>query len=187
MPSSPDEMMAAMMKNIVEKTGQDINYWIKIAESSGETKHMAIIKHLKTNHGMSHGYANLVAFKVRENDNPAKSEDDILIAQYAKKQELKPIYDLLANEIQKLDKNISRRVCKGYVAFRTSKQFVILKPSTKTRMDVGLMLKGNDTTERLKSGKVFSGMMTHHVEVYSKDDCDKELLNWISEAFQMAS
>ena len=67
MPSSPDEMMAAMMKNIVEKTGQDINYWIKIAESSDETKHMAIIKHLKTNHGMSHGYANLVAFKVREN------------------------------------------------------------------------------------------------------------------------
>ena len=180
-------MMAAMMKNIVEKTGHDIYHWLKIAEESGETKHMAIIKHLKANHGMTHGYANLVAFKVREKDNPTQSEDGILVDQYAKKQDLKPIYDLLADKIQKLDKNITRRVCKGYVAFRTSKQFVILKPSTKTRMDVGLMLKGKETSERLKSGKVFSGMMTHHVEVFSKDDCDSELLGWITEAFQMAS
>ena len=49
------------------------------------------------------------------------------------------------------------------------------------------MLKGKETSERLKSGKVFSGMMTHHVEVFSKDDCDSELLGWITEAFQMAS
>ena len=89
MPSTPEEMMAAMMKNIVEKNGHDIDHWLKIAEESGETKHMAIIKYLKANHGMTHGYANLVAFKVREKDNPTQSEDEILVDQYAKKQDLK--------------------------------------------------------------------------------------------------
>lgn len=39
MPSKPKEIMVAMMKNIVEKTGHDIDYWLKIAEDSGKKTH----------------------------------------------------------------------------------------------------------------------------------------------------
>ena len=63
MPTSPQEMMAAMMKNLAEKTGHDLNHWLKVVKASGEEKHMAIIKHLKSEHGLTHGYANFIAFK----------------------------------------------------------------------------------------------------------------------------
>jgi len=190
MATTPEQMMNAMMKNIESKTGHNINYWLKIAKASGETKHMAIIKFLKTNHGMSHGYANLIAFKIREDGSPKKTENQLIEDQYSKKPEIKPeikpIYDELSEYILNLNPDISKRVCKGYVAFKTTKQFAILKPSTKTRMDLGLMLKGNEMTPRLKDGKKFSGMMTHHVEVFTKENIDNELKNWLEQAYQMA-
>jgi hypothetical protein len=117
MPKSPEEMMETMIKNIREKTGYNINHWIEIAEASGETKHMAIIKYLKANHGISQGYANLIAFKLREKDNPIKTNEQILDDQYSKKKELQPIYDYLSEYIQKIDEDISKRICKGYVDF----------------------------------------------------------------------
>ena len=141
MPTSPEEMMTAMSKNIVEKTGYDMNYWLKIAKDSGETKYMAIIKYLKNNHGMTHGYANFIVIKLRGGDTPEKTDDQIFEDQYAKKLDLKPIYYHIEKIILKFGKDITKRVCKGYVAFRTTKQFAILKPSTKTRIDVGFMLK----------------------------------------------
>jgi len=121
MPTSPDEMMTAMLKNIIVKTRHDMNYWIKIAKDSGETKHMAIIKYLKSNHGMTHGYANFVAFKLREGDNPAKTDDQIFKDQYANTPELKSIYDHIEKIILNLGKDIAKRVCKGYVAILTTK------------------------------------------------------------------
>ena len=186
MPKSPEEMMAAMMKNLVEKTGHDMDYWLPIARSFEEDKHMAIIKRLKSEYGLTHGYANLIAFKVREGDQPAKTDDEIFADQYAKKPDLLPIYNHLEKIILGFGDDISKRTCKGYVAFRTGKQFAILKPSTKTRMDVGFMLKGKDTTNRFKTGKAFSGMMSHHAEVFSTDDVDDEMVNWLKEAYDRA-
>lgn len=186
MATTPEQMMNAMIKNIETKTGHNINYWLKIAHASGETKHMAIIKFLKSNHGMSHGYANLIAFKIREDGSPKKTENQLIEDQYSIKPDIKPIYDELSEYILNLNPDISKRVCKGYVAFKTTKQFAILKPSTKTRMDVGLMLKGKETTARLKDGKKFSGMMTHHVEIFTKEDIDNELKNWLELAYKMA-
>lgn len=58
MPTSPEEMMQAIMNNLVEKTGHNLNHWIGLVKYSGEEKHVAIIKYLKSEHGLTHGYAN---------------------------------------------------------------------------------------------------------------------------------
>lgn len=186
MPKSPEEMMNAMMKNLVEKTGHSLEHWLPIIRSFEDDKHMAIINRLKTEHGLTHGYANFLAFKAREGTEPQKTDEDIFADQYAKKPDLLPIYNHLEKIILGLGDNISKRTCKGYVAFRTGKQFAILKPSTKARMDVGFMLKGKETTDRFKTGKAFSGMMTHHAEVFGLDDIDEELNNWLREAYEKA-
>ena len=65
MPSSPQKMMSAMLNNLEVKTGNTLQHWLKVVGKSGEEKHNAIIKFLKTNHGLTHGYANLIAFKYR--------------------------------------------------------------------------------------------------------------------------
>ena len=52
-------MMQAMRNNLVEKTGHNLNHWIVLVKYSGEEKHMAIIKYLKSEHGLTHGYVKI--------------------------------------------------------------------------------------------------------------------------------
>jgi hypothetical protein len=187
MPTSPQEMMAAMMKNLAEKTGHDLNHWLKVVKTSGEEKHMAIIKHLKSEHGLTHGYANFIAFKVREESEPPKSGDDLVTDLFkGPKEAMKPLYDSLVKIVEKfgIDVDVSPR--KTYVTIRRSKQFAIFKPSTRDRLDVGLILKGVAETSRLKTGKQFSGMMTHCVAVHSKKEIDSELKSWLKDAYDKA-
>ncbi|MEM7249668.1 MAG: DUF4287 domain-containing protein, partial [Acidobacteriota bacterium] len=61
MPKSPEEMAAAMKANLKEKTGKTLAQWVKIAKATGAVKHGEVVKALKTEHGLTHGYANLVA------------------------------------------------------------------------------------------------------------------------------
>ena len=43
----------------IEKTyGQPIAHWMSVIEGVKESKHMEIVAHLKTKHGLGHGHAN---------------------------------------------------------------------------------------------------------------------------------
>ena len=48
------------------------------------------------------------------------------------------------------------------------------------------MLKGKVATDRFKTGKIFSGMMTHHTEVFGLEDIDDELTDWLRDAYENA-
>ena len=61
MAQTPEQMAATMVVNLKEKTGRTLPQWLKIASASKLFKHGEIVKHLKTDHGLTHGYANLVA------------------------------------------------------------------------------------------------------------------------------
>ena len=64
MPASPEEMAASMIANFKEKTGKTLPQWLKITAKCGLSKHGQIVKFLKSEHGMTHGFANLVAHRV---------------------------------------------------------------------------------------------------------------------------
>ena len=68
MAQSPEDMAKAMIANMKEKTGKTLEQWIKVASKSGGPKHGGIVKHLKSEHGMTHGFANLVAHKTLKSD-----------------------------------------------------------------------------------------------------------------------
>ena len=56
-------MAAAMVANLKEKTGKSLDQWLKIAKASKQTKHGGLVALLKSEHGLTHGYANLVAHR----------------------------------------------------------------------------------------------------------------------------
>ncbi len=144
MAKSPEEMANAMIANFKDKTGKTLQQWIAIAKKSGAAKHGEIVKMLKTDHGMTHGFANLVAHKTLKSDAGSIGETtDLVAAQYAgDKAELKPIYDALIKAAKSCGA-IEIAPKKAYVSLRRSKQFAIIQPSTKTRVDLGLNLKGD--------------------------------------------
>ena len=59
----PLSMEKAMIKNMIKKTGKPIEEWIKIVKEKDFLKHGEIVKFLKKEYSLTHGYANLIAQK----------------------------------------------------------------------------------------------------------------------------
>lgn len=187
MAKSPEDMAAAMVANMKEKTGKTLDAWVKIARRSKLAKHGEIVKHLKTEHELSHGYANLVAHTLLNSSAADAAPDDLVAAQYAgKKAGLRPIYDKLVAAVGKFG-NVEIAPKKSYVSLRAAKQFALIQPSTATRVDVGINLKGADPTDRLEASGSFNSMVSHRVRVTSVQEVDKELIAWLRQAHKAAS
>jgi len=88
--------------------------------------------------------------------------------------------------VNKLGKELEIASKKAYVSLRRKKQFAIIQPSTKTRLDLGLNLKGKETTERLEASGSFNSMVSHRVKLTDVKEVDKEVIAWIREAFDAA-
>lgn len=184
------DAMNSMIKNLEEKTGKSLEQWKTIAKKSGFAKHGEIVKFLKTEHEMGHGYANMVAHSVLNPDVMKQTEtasDDLLAAQYAgAKANLKPFYDKLLQAVTAFGNDVEVSAKKTYVSLRRSKQFAIVQPSTATRLDVGINLKGEPTTKRLEASGSFNSMVTHRVRVEAIEQIDKELVGWLKKAYDAA-
>jgi len=80
MPKSPEEMLDSMIKNLEEKTGKNLEAWVKVARASNLAKHGQIVGFLKSDHGLGHGYANLVALNaLKADDAPAAGGNMLMI------------------------------------------------------------------------------------------------------------
>ena len=187
MAKSPDEMANAMIANMKEKTGKTLEQWVALAKKSGEEKHGGLVKHLKTEHGLGHGYANLVAHKHLKSDAGSKAEGgtDLVAAQYAgAKADLKPIYDAVVNAVSAFGKDVEIAPKKTYVSLRRNKQFALIQPSTKTRVDLGINLKDATPSGRLEKSGSFNAMVSHRVRLEKPGDVDKNVKAWLKKAYQ---
>ncbi len=186
MAASPEDQLKSMIANLPEKTGKSLEEWLAILGQSGLAKHGELMKLLKSEHGVSHGYANLVVQMFRQGGAPP-AEEDLVAAQYGgPKAGLKPIYDALTKAVSAFGSDVELAPKKTYVSLRRSKQFGLIQPSTKTRVDVGLNLKGEDPTERLEASGSFNAMVSHRVRLGGVADVDDELIGWLREAYERA-
>ena len=187
MAQSPEDMANTMIANMKEKTGKTLAQWVTIAKKSGAAKHGEMVKMLKTDHGMTHGFANLVAHKTLKSDAGSVGETtDLVAAQYAGlKADLKPIYDALIKAAKSCGA-IEIAPKKSYVSLRRSKQFAIIQPSTKTRVDLGLNMKSEPAKGRLEQSGSFNAMVSHRVRLEKASDVDKNVKAWIKKAWSEA-
>lgn len=184
--ASPEEMAQKMLANLKEKTGKTAAEWKKLLDKQSFEKHGEIVKFLKSEHGVTHGFANLIAHESRKSASiHADSADDLVTAQYAKKPDVLPIYEKVVAAVKKFGKDVEISPKKTTVSLRRKKQFAVLKPATKTRMDVGIQLKGDPADGRLEACKA-GGMTSHQVSVTSASEVDKELVSWLEEAYSRA-
>ncbi len=184
--ATPEEMAETVIRNLKEKTGKTLEEWLKVVKSSKLAKHGEIVKHLKDKFGIGHGYANTIAHKALSGDSPADG-DALIDAQYAgPKAALRPIYEALISQLKKLGKDVEVSPKKTYVSMRRSKQFALIQPSTSTRIDVGINLKGTPADKRLEESGSFNAMVSHRVRLETAADVDAELLAWLKKAYEAA-
>jgi predicted transport protein len=117
---------------------------------------------------------------------PGQPAADQFAAQYAgAKAALRPIYDRLAEAATALGSDVALEPRKTYVALARGRQFGLIQPSTKSRVDLGLKLPGVEPTERLQAAAGFgSGQITHRVALTSEAEVDDEVLGWLKAAYE---
>lgn len=188
MTQSPEEMANAMIANIKAKTGKTLEQWIDVARKSGAAKHGEIVKSLKADHGLTHGYANLVAHKTLKSDAGGAGDAGVLVAaQYAGgKAALKPIYDAIINTVSGFGKDVEIAPKKTYVSLRRNTQFALVQPSTRTRVDLGINLKSEKPAGRLEKSGSFNAMVSHRVRLEKPGDVDKAVKAWLKKAYDQA-
>lgn len=172
---------------LAKNTGRGLAEWIATARATGIGKHKALVDHLKSAEGLSHGYANSVALKTFGTD-AATIGDDALIARMfdGAKADLKPIHEKLLAIVQGFGSDVELAPKKGYVSVRRSKQFAILQPSTKDRFDLGLNLKGVEPAGRLEPSGSFNAMVSHRVRLSSPEEVDGSVEAWLKDAYDRA-
>ena len=189
MAQSPEAALHSMIDNLATKTGKSLSEWVGVVRKSGLSKHGEIVAKLKKDHGIGHGYANLIAHQAKGSDavSVAKGGVDLVAEQYAgPKAALRPIYDLLVKKIEAFGADVGLAPKKAYVSLRRSKQFGLIQPSTATRVDVGMNLKGVAPRGRLEPSGSFNSMCSHRVRLESVNQVDAELLGWLRQAYDHA-
>jgi hypothetical protein len=177
MTSSPDQQLKTMLANVPEKTGKTLAAWNKVIAKSGLEKHGEIVKFLKAEHGVTHGFANLISSKYRDTDEAL----DLTEAQYSGgKSGLRPVHDAIVKYAKSLGKDVEVVPKKASVSLRRKKQFALITPATKTRIDLGLALKGEAAEGRLEA---YNAMCSHRVRLETVKDFDKAVKVWMKEAY----
>lgn len=182
-----EDAEATMKKNLEEKTGKSFDAWVALAKKKNFAKHSEIVAWLKAEHAFGHGYANGVALAARHEGDAAPAGDDLVAAQYAgNKAALKPISDTLVKMAQSFGKDVEISPKKTCVSLRRNKQFALFQPSTATRVDLGLVLKGVAPQGRLEAAGSFNAMVSHRVRLESVKDVDAEVRAWLKAAYERA-
>ena len=154
--NSVDKALETQLENIQTRTGKTLDELYSLIRNSGLTKHGEILKMLKRDLGMGHGDANRLALSFLQSASEiaaqaakGTSADDVVNSLYAgAKAGLLPIHEKLMAAIANIGPfEIAPK--KGYVSLRRKKQFAMIGPATKTRVEVGLNMKGVRPTVRL--------------------------------------
>ena len=176
-----DKALQTMINNMPEKTGKSLEEWKKILKKKSFAKHSEGVKFLKSEHGVTHGFANTIVTLSKEED---EGGDDLVSGQYRGKENLLPIYEALIKYVNTLGKDVTVTPKKASVSIIRKRQFILIKPATKTRIDLGFKLKDKPTTKRLENSGPFGTMCTHRVRLTDEKEVNAELKKWIKEAFE---
>lgn len=182
-----DTQLQTMVANMRDRTGRSLEEWYRVLDEHKLEKHGDILKLLKGEYGVSHGFANTISalFRERVSGGPPP-EEDLVATQYAKKPALKPLYNRLLAEVQQFGNDIEIAPKKAYVSLRRARQFAIVQPSTRTRIDLGLNLKAVTPAGVLIEGDKWSGMCSHRIELTGEDEITTEVVDWLRLAYDQA-
>lgn len=181
-----DKAVQTQLANIEKRSGKSLADLAALVKKSGLAKHGEIVAMLKEKLGLGHGDANTVAHYAKSLDAPppAASPDAATDEIYAGKTDLRPIHDAVMAKLAAFGEfEIAPK--KTYLSLRRKKQFAMIGPGTKTRVDVGINLKDAKGNDRFVEQKQ-PAMCHFKVGLTAVGEVDKELVAWLKKAYDAA-
>ncbi len=131
-----------MIANLLKNTGKSIDQWIEIAKTHNTGKHGETVKILKEKYDLGLFFADLIVHKLNGTDSGSASADELIEKQYKGKEQLRPVYDKIMEEVLKLGDDVEVAPKNAYVSLRRKKQFACLSQPPKQGSKSNLSSKG---------------------------------------------
>ncbi|MET0807078.1 MAG: DUF5655 domain-containing protein [Lacisediminihabitans sp.] len=180
--------MSDPFQNLQEKTGRTMPEWFAVLEETGAEKHADLMRVLKTDYGVSHGFANGIALQFRARGQML-TDGDVIDAQYVgAKAPLRPVYEAIVAAATALGSDVEVSPKKTGVSLRRSKQFALIEVPSAKRIQLGLQLPGVEVPGADVGGRLRAGttMCSHRVDVTAAGEVDDELVGWLRAAYEGA-
>ncbi len=188
----------AIISNLAAKTGRTLEAWLAHSRKLGPKDLKALQAWLKQE-GLGATQAWIVAERALVpdpshaflEDTPegylAAAEGYVEAMFAGKKAPLKPLYEALLNLGLALGKDVKASPCQTIVPLYRHHVFAQIKPTTQTRIDLGLALGDLPGKGRLieTGGFAKKDRITHRLEVKSSNDLDEKLKGWLAQAYAM--
>jgi hypothetical protein len=178
----PEEMIV----EIEARTGRSAGAWIAELRRAGlaDASH-ADRRAWLTEQGLGSNQAAAVLWWMKNGAAIEAGGGELVDRQYAgAKAALRPVYERVAELAAGLGDDVEPGPRGTYVSFGRPRQFAIVQPSTRTRVDLGLRLPGVAPTARLlDAGSFGSGSITHRVALATPEEVDGELAAWLRAAY----
>jgi hypothetical protein len=176
-----------MIEAIEGLTGRSADAWIEALRAAGlgdDAPH-ADRRAWLIAQGVGYNHTGAILWWMKNGAAVRAGGDELLERQYAgAKAALRPVYERVAAVIEGLGDDVVRGLRGTYVSYGRPKQFALVQPSTRTRVDLGLRLPGAQATARLlEAGSFGSGSISHRVALAAPEDVDPEVEGWLRDAY----
>ncbi len=178
-----------------DKTGKSLDEWLRFIQDSGPESEKDRRDWLKNEHKLGTNSAWWLAErslgKGGEEDSPEAYLAQALVyvdEMFAgDKAPLRSVYDELLALGLALGTDVKASPAKTIVPFYRNHVFAQIKPTTKTRIDLGFALKDTPASGRLidTGGFAKKDRITHRIPVASPAEIDDEVRRWLTAAYEM--
>ncbi len=180
-------MQDAIISNLKQKTGKSLEEWIRVVKESGPSAKKERAQWLKAKHRLGSTTAAVIADRVEGKAPQYNPEAFVKVMFAGPRAGLRPIYEQLMKLGMKLGKDVTATPCKTFVPLRRRYVFAQIKPSTNTRIDLGLALGKSNTPKRLldTGGLAKGDRITHRILLTSLSEIDAEVKRWLKAAYHL--
>lgn len=180
-----------------EKTGKTLEEWLTIIQKNVFADSKERQAWLKKTHGFGTLEAAWLAGRAEgrgledcDGDAYLAAADKYVDALYAgPRAGLWPLYERLMAMGAAMGRDVTASPCKTFVPLYRRHVFAQIKPTTQTRIDLGLALAkaGKKLPKRLIStgGLEKGDRITHRIEISSAKDVDGEVERWMKKAYEL--
>lgn len=181
-------MIDRMIENMPKNTGKSLEEWIGILNQKRkvQAKHKELVSLLKDQYGLGLNYADIIVHKANGTDSGSIDGETLIQKQYEGKEQLKPLYEHILERILSFGEDIEIAPKNAYVSLKRKKQFACLKPATKTRFELELILKGQTPEGILEAIPGVGAMCTHKIKLENVGQVTEEVIQWAKQAYTKA-
>ena len=186
-------MVRGWIDALPQKTGRSLDDWLRLIDEQGPAGEKERRDWLKAEHGLGTNHATWMAARSLGKGEDGDPETYLrravadVEALFAGKAPLRPLYDELLALGLALGSDVKACPCATMVPLYRHHVFAQLKPTTKTRIDLGLALRDTPATGRLidTGGFAKKDRITHRIPIAGAAEIDDEVRRWLRAAYEM--